>query len=143
MDAIDLWGIFNERSNLTVEEHFLQFTLVDPLDQVVSTNYLYPTNLKQIEGVNKDAAPSSVSIDRINCDSFEETVTLTVRTSAPILYFYIDIMNEAVRDYRFSDNGFTIVEPVSSVTVTYPNVDCRMKSLTMEDLLIQTVNQFF
>lgn len=132
--------IFN--ASVPMDEHFLQFTLCDATtDRVVSTNYVFPTHIKNVKGV-RNATPAAVTIDTSHCDGFQQTVTLNVRAVAPIIFFYIDVLNESVKDYQLSDNGFMIVEPATKVTITYPNAGCTGTRLTMEDLRVYTVNQY-
>lgn len=88
--------------------------------------------------------PPKVTIVSNECDSSEQrqTVTLRVTTKAPVLFFYIDILNEGVEHYQLSDNGFTIVEPTTTLTVTYPSAGCSVTRLALDDLRVYTVNQY-
>lgn len=135
-----MWTIFND--SVPADEHFLQFTLTDAHDKVVSSNYIFPTPIKDIQGVDKRLATPEVVVSTDVCDGFEQKVTLSVRTGAPVLFFYVDILNEGIKEYQLSDNGFMIVEPITMLTVTYPNVDCRGTRLTLKDIKVYTVNQY-
>lgn len=133
-----LWNVFND--SVPAEEHFVQFTLIDAKERVMSSNYLFPLPIKKAKGV-RNLKPE-VAIQSTSCDASEQTVTLSVRTTVPILFFYIDILNEGIKDFQLSDNGFTIVEPVTLLTVTHPNADCAGPRLAVEDLRVYTVNQY-
>lgn len=118
----------------------MQFTLTDDKERVVSSNYLYPTPIKKAKGVRN--VPPVVTIDSNVCDNVEQTVTLSVRTKAPLLFFYIDILNEGVENYQLNDNGLMIVDPITTLTITYPHPGCAGTQLQLEHLRILTVNQY-
>lgn len=133
-----LWSVFN--GTVLPEEHFIQYTLSDAKERVVSSNFLFPVPIKKARGVS--SVPPEVTIQSNKCESFQQKVTLSVRTTVPILLFYIDILNEGVRDYQLSDNGFMLVEPVTTMTITYPNADCAGSILGIQDIKVYTVNQY-
>lgn len=120
----------------------MQVVLMDKQQQrVVSSNYLFPTPIKKVKGVVRNVQPQ-VTIVSNECNSSEQKVTLSVTTKAPVLFFYIDILNEGVEHFQLSDNGFMIVEPTTTVTITYPSPGCSVTQLKLEDLRVHTVNQY-
>lgn len=139
VDHVPLWDIF--KGTLKAEQHFLQFLLMDERDEIVASNFLFPTAIKNAKGILSGYTPD-VAVTSSVCDSFMQKVVLTVRTNAPVLFFYIDILNEGIQDYTMSDNGFMIVEPITTVTITYPNVGCVGTVMSVDDLRVFTVNQY-
>lgn len=135
---VPLRNVFN--LSVPANEHFLQFILTDSEDRVVSTNYLFPAPIKNAQGVVGN--PLEITIESSECDRVVQTVRLRIRATAPVIFFYIDVLNEGIQEYQLSDNGFMIVEPITTVTITYPNAGCAGNQLRLEDLRVYTVNQF-
>ena len=139
--SVSLWNYLNQ--SVPAEEHFLQFTLTDDDNEdVVSTNYLFPTPIKKTRGVRNDQPDVTVADSKCDSAKGRETVTLRVRTSVPLLFFYVDILNEGIQQYQLSDNGFMIVEPITTITVTYANQGCVGTRLAASDIRWHTVNQY-
>lgn len=140
LDSLPLWTIFN--ATVPADEHFLRFTLTNETDgRLVSSNFVFPTPLKDVRGAKAGAQPE-ISVASDVCDGFEQTLELSVRATAPVLFFYVDVLNEGVKDYRLSDNGFVIVEPVTTLRIAYPNVDCKGARLVIGDIRVYSVNQY-
>lgn len=131
------------KAALTREEHFLQFTLTSTATaKVVSSNYIFPVSFKDARGVNNTTPPVRVTMRDAKCDGFVQRLVLDIRAPAPVIFFYLDVLDESIQGYTFSDNGFMIVDPVTSVTVQYPNVDCDMRTPDVDHFRVYTVNEF-
>lgn len=120
---------------------FVRVQLHDADNRTVSTSFVFPRSLKAVEGMRPDVG-LEVRLSGYRCSLDRSEVDVQLRVRYPALFVWLTVEKEAVRSYRFAENGFVQLESERTVRLSYGNAGCAGAKLEASDVRVQTVNEY-
>lgn len=123
-----------------VNEYMAEFQLINDSDgEVVSKNYAYPGNFKELKSIGDPKPQLRVSTSK--CDKGSHRVSLEIKIEKPAIFMSVAFTHDKIKKYQLSKNGFMQFEPIQVVQVTFLNPSCE-QVVNVSNFTVKTLNQF-
>ncbi|XP_037912429.1 beta-mannosidase [Hermetia illucens] len=127
-----LKGKYNKQNS------FLQFDLYDTGKNVLSTTYLFPTNLKDANGISDPVIV--VSIESHVCENGGASASLWIKVRYPTLFVFLELTRTDIKRHYFSKNGYIQVQPIETIHLEYTDEKCA--EFTLKDIRVSHANAY-
>lgn len=135
-----LIGKFNmKKIKLNSKDYFCRFLLYNSKNEIISTNFIFPSYFKGIT-LNPNTNIRS-KILSTNCHQSQEKIQLRIEIDSPAYFVYILLKHDIITQYKISKNGFIQLENIHEVDLIYRNPNCNEK-ITEDNFIFKTLNQF-
>lgn len=127
------------KNKLNPANSFIEISLRNSKNKTLATNYVLPEKIKNCKGIKKTFIQAKISASR--CQFSKSIISMDVTSRSHAVFVYLELTNELIRNYKFSENGFIQTAPIQTVYLEFENLDCKLE-VKIEDVKIMDVSQF-